>query len=284
MIRKAVQTMHGFFCTLDKKKIRERIVMLIVVSPAKTLDYESPLVTHKFTQPELVDYSKQLIEVCRQLTPADVASLMKVSDKIADLNVGRFQEWSEEFTPDNARQAILAFKGDVYTGLEAETLNDDDFDYAQKHLRMLSGLYGLLKPLDLMQPYRLEMGTKLANPKGSNLYQFWGNVITEKLNEAIAAQGDNVLINLASNEYFKAVKPKALDAQVITPIFKDAKNGQYKVISFFAKKARGMMARYIIENRISSVADLTQFDSAGYYFVEEESTPTELVFKREEQH
>ncbi|HAS6165225.1 TPA: peroxide stress protein YaaA [Vibrio vulnificus] len=258
--------------------------MLIVVSPAKTLDYESPLVTHKFTQPELVDYSKQLIEVCRQLTPADVASLMKVSDKIADLNVGRFQEWSEEFTPDTARQAILAFKGDVYTGLEAETLNDDDFDYAQKHLRMLSGLYGLLKPLDLMQPYRLEMGTKLANPKGSNLYQFWGNVITEKLNEAIVAQGDNVLINLASNEYFKAVKPKALDAQVITPIFKDAKNGQYKVISFFAKKARGMMARYIIENRISSVADLTQFDSAGYYFVEEESTPTELVFKREEQH
>ncbi|ELA3111672.1 peroxide stress protein YaaA [Vibrio vulnificus] len=258
--------------------------MLIVVSPAKTLDYESPLVTHTFTQPELVDYSKQLIEVCRQLTPADVASLMKVSDKIADLNVGRFQEWSEEFTPDNARQAILAFKGDVYTGLEAETLNDDDFDYAQKHLRMLSGLYGLLKPLDLMQPYRLEMGTKLANPKGSNLYQFWGNVITEKLNEAIAAQGDNVLINLASNEYFKAVKPKALDAQVITPIFKDAKNGQYKVISFFAKKARGMMARYIIENRISSVADLTQFDSAGYYFVEEESTSTELVFKREEQH
>ncbi|EID4420103.1 peroxide stress protein YaaA [Vibrio vulnificus] len=258
--------------------------MLIVVSPAKTLDYESPLVTHKFTQPELVDYSKQLIEVCRQLTPADVASLMKVSDKIADLNVGRFQEWGEEFTPDNARQAILAFKGDVYTGLEAETLNDDDFDYAQKHLRMLSGLYGLLKPLDLMQPYRLEMGTKLANDKGTNLYQFWGNVITDKLNEAIAAQGDNVLINLASNEYFKAVKPKNLDAQVITPIFKDGKNGQYKVISFYAKKARGMMARYIIENRIESVADLTKFDVAGYYFVEEESTPTDLVFKREEQH
>jgi cytoplasmic iron level regulating protein YaaA (DUF328/UPF0246 family) len=276
--------MRGFFCTLVKKKIRERIVMLIVVSPAKTLDYESPLVTHKFTQPELVDYSKQLIEVCRQLTPADVASLMKVSDKIADLNVGRFQEWSEEFTPDNARQAILAFKGDVYTGLEAETLNDDDFDYAQKHLRMLSGLYGLLKPLDLMQPYRLEMGTKLANDKGTNLYQFWGNVITDKLNEAIAAQGDNVLINLASNEYFKAVKPKNLDAQVITPIFKDGKNGQYKVISFYAKKARGMMARYIIENRIESVADLTKFDVAGYYFVEEESTPTDLVFKREEQH
>lgn len=257
--------------------------MLIVVSPAKTLDYESPLAIEKFTQPELVEYSKQLIDVCRKLTPADVASLMKVSDKIADLNVGRFREWSVEFTTDNARQAILAFKGDVYTGLDAESLSEDDFEYAQKHLRMLSGLYGLLKPLDLMQPYRLEMGTKLANGKGSNLYQFWGNVITDKLNEAISAQGDNVLINLASNEYFKAVKPKLLDAQVITPVFKDCKNGQYKVISFYAKKARGMMARYIIEQRISSVADLTKFDTAGYYFVEDESTPTELVFKREEQ-
>ncbi len=257
--------------------------MLIVVSPAKTLDYESPLATEKYTQPELVEYSKQLIDVCRKLTPADVASLMKVSDKIADLSVGRFQEWSETFTTDNSRQAILAFKGDVYTGLDAETLSEEDFDYAQKHLRMLSGLYGLLKPLDLMQPYRLEMGTKLANEKGANLYQFWGNVITDKLNQAIAEQGDNVLINLASNEYFKAVKPKALDAQVITPVFKDCKKGQYKVISFYAKKARGMMARYIIENRISSVADLTKFDTAGYYFVEEESTPTELVFKREEQ-
>ncbi len=257
--------------------------MLIVVSPAKTLDYESPLAIEKYTQPELTQYSKELIEVCRQLTPADISSLMKVSDKIASLNVARFEQWSETFTPDNARQAILAFKGDVYTGLEAETLSEQDFDYAQKHLRMLSGLYGLLKPLDLMQPYRLEMGTKLSNPKGSNLYQFWGNIITDKLNQAIEEQGDNVLVNLASNEYFKAVKPKSLDAQIITPIFKDCKNGQYKVISFYAKKARGMMARYIIENRIQSVADLTKFDTAGYYFCEAESTPTDLVFKREEQ-
>lgn len=257
--------------------------MLIVVSPAKTLDYESPLVTETYTQPELIDYSKQLIEVCRKLTPADVASLMKVSDKIADLNVGRFQEWSETFTLDNARQAILAFKGDVYTGLDAQTLTEADFEYAQRHLRMLSGLYGLLKPLDLMQPYRLEMGTKLANEKGSNLYQFWGNVITDKLNQAITEQGDNVLVNLASNEYFKAVKQKNLDAQVITPVFKDCKNGQYKVISFYAKKARGMMARFIIENRIESVADLTQFNTAGYTFAEDESSATELVFKREEQ-
>ncbi len=257
--------------------------MLIVVSPAKTLDYESPLPTERYTQPELVSHSAELIKVCRTLTPANIADLMKVSDKIAGLNVARFEQWSKTFTPDNARQAIFAFKGDVYTGLEAETLSDDDLDFAQDHLRMLSGLYGLLKPLDLMQPYRLEMGTKLANERGSNLYQFWGNIITDKLNDAVHAQGDNVVINLASNEYFKSVKPKALDAQVITPIFKDCKNGQYKVISFYAKKARGMMARYIIENRIESAKQLEDFDIAGYYFCSAESTPTELVFKREEQ-
>ncbi|MGF1771923.1 peroxide stress protein YaaA [Vibrio wakamikoensis] len=257
--------------------------MLIVVSPAKTLDYESPLATERFTQPELIEHSAELIQECRKLNPADVSALMKVSDKIAGLNVARFEEWSQTFTTDNARQAILAFKGDVYTGLEAESLSEDDFDFAQQHLRMLSGLYGLLKPLDLMQPYRLEMGTKLANERGTNLYQFWGDIITNKLNDALNAQGDNVLINLASNEYFKAVKPKQLDGKVITPVFKDCKNGQYKVISFYAKKARGMMARYIIENRIDSIEKLTAFDVAGYYFVEEESTATELVFKREEQ-
>lgn len=257
--------------------------MLIVVSPAKTLDYESELATDKFTQPELVTHSAELIEECRKLTPSDVAQLMKVSDKIAGLNVARFQQWSETFTPENARQAILAFKGDVYTGLEAQTLSEADFEYAQQHLRMLSGLYGLLRPLDLMQPYRLEMGTKLVNGRGSNLYQFWGDIITDKLNVALQAQGDNVLVNLASNEYFKSVKPKLLDAQIVTPVFKDCKNGQYKVISFYAKKARGMMARYIIDHRIDSVAALTKFDVAGYYFVEQESTATELVFKREEQ-
>ncbi|WP_135458726.1 peroxide stress protein YaaA [Vibrio echinoideorum] len=258
--------------------------MLVVVSPAKTLDYESPLATERFSQPEFVEHSAELIEECRKLTPADISALMKVSDKIAGLNVARFEQWNETFTQDNARQAILAFKGDVYTGLDAETLSNDDFDYAQNHLRMLSGLYGLLKPLDLMQPYRLEMGTRLANARGTNLYQFWGNIITDKLNEALNAQGDNVLINLASNEYFKAVKPKSLDGQIITPVFKDCKNGQYKVISFYAKKARGMMARYIIENKIDSVEALTQFDTAGYYFVEEESNAKELVFKREEQN
>lgn len=257
--------------------------MLIVVSPAKTLDYESPLATNTYTQPELVDHSVELIEQCRQLTPADIATLMKVSDKIAGLNAARFEQWQPEFTQENARQAILAFKGDVYTGLDANSLTEDDFQYAQQHLRMLSGLYGLLKPLDLMQPYRLEMGTKLANKRGTNLYQFWGTVITEKLNQALSSQGDDVLVNLASNEYFKAVKPKSLEAKVITPVFKDCKNGTYKVISFYAKKARGMMARYIIENRLDSIEQLKEFDVAGYYFVEAESTATEFVFKREEQ-
>jgi len=257
--------------------------MLIVVSPAKTLDYDSPLATQTYTLPELTDHSSELMEVCRKLTPMDIASLMKVSDKIAGLNAARFAEWQPEFTTENARQAILAFKGDVYTGLAAETMTDEDFAYTQQHLRMLSGLYGLLRPLDLMQPYRLEMGTKLANPRGANLYQFWGSVITEKLNAALAEQGDNILINLASNEYFKSVKPKSLDAQLITPVFKDCKNGNYKVISFYAKKARGMMARYIIDNRIKSVDELKQFDVAGYYFVPAESTSKELVFKREEQ-
>lgn len=257
--------------------------MLIVVSPAKTLDYDSPLATQTYTLPELTDHSSELMEVCRKLTPMDIASLMKVSDKIAGLNAARFAEWQPEFTTKNARQAILAFKGDVYTGLAAETMTDEDFAYTQQHLRMLSGLYGLLRPLDLMQPYRLEMGTKLANPRGANLYQFWGSVITEKLNAALAEQGDNILINLASNEYFKSVKLKSLDAQLITPVFKDCKNGNYKVISFYAKKARGMMARYIIDNRIKSVDELKQFDVAGYYFVPAESTSKELVFKREEQ-
>ncbi|MDV5171678.1 peroxide stress protein YaaA [Photobacterium rosenbergii] len=257
--------------------------MLIVVSPAKTLDYDSPLATESFTQPELTDHSAELIEVCRELTPAQIASLMKVSDKIAGLNAARFAEWQPEFTTDNARQAILAFKGDVYTGLAAETMNDEQFAYAQQHLRMLSGLYGLLRPLDLMQPYRLEMGTKLANPRGTNLYQFWGSIITDKVNQALAEQGDDILINLASNEYFKAVKPKQVAGKIITPVFKDCKNGTYKVISFYAKKARGMMARYIIDNQVDSVEKLQQFDTAGYYFVPAESTATELVFKREEQ-
>ncbi|KAB1180956.1 peroxide stress protein YaaA [Photobacterium damselae] len=257
--------------------------MLIVVSPAKTLDYESPLVTEQYTLPELTEHSQQLIEVCRELTPMDIARLMKVSDKIAGLNAARFAEWVPTFTPENARPAMFAFKGDVYTGLAAETMTDEQIAYAQQHFRMLSGLYGLLRPLDLMQPYRLEMGTKLENPRGANLYQFWGNIITDKVNLALTEQGDDILVNLASNEYFKSVKPKQVKGTIITPVFKDAKKGQYKVISFYAKKARGLMARYIIDNQIDSIEKLKEFDAAGYYFVAAESTATELVFKREEQ-
>lgn len=257
--------------------------MLILVSPAKTLDYDSPLSTQNHTLPEFVEHSAELIDVCRKLTPNDISSLMKVSDKIAGLNVARFEQWRSTFDFDNARQAIFAFKGDVYTGLDAESLSDTNLEFAQSHLRMLSGLYGLLKPLDLMQPYRLEMGTRLANGRGTNLYQFWGDIITDAVNQALAAQGDSTVINLASNEYFKAVKSKKVDGTIITPVFKDCKNGTYKVISFYAKKARGMMARYIIENEVNTLEQLKQFDIAGYYFVEAESTATELVFKREEQ-
>ena len=240
--------------------------MLLVVSPAKNLDYESPLATQKYSQPELLTESQLLIQQCKTLTPADIASLMGISDKLAGLNAARFGQWSQPFTPENARPAVLAFNGDVYTGFDAASLSEKDFDYAQKHMRILSGLYGLLKPLDLMQAYRLEMGTKLANERGSNLYQFWGNIITDKLNEALAAQGDNVLINLASNEYFKSVKKKSLDAEIITPAFKDWKNGQYKMISFFAKKARGLMARYIVENQVNDLDGLKAFDVAGYSY------------------
>jgi cytoplasmic iron level regulating protein YaaA (DUF328/UPF0246 family) len=256
--------------------------MLLVVSPAKNLDYDSPLATEQFSQPELLEHSQLLIKQCKKLTPADISSLMGISDKLAGLNAARFGEWATPFTQDNARQAILAFNGDVYTGLDAKSFSEKDFAFAQQHMRILSGLYGLLKPLDLMQAYRLEMGKKLDNDRGSNLYQFWGDIITEHLNAALAAQGDNVLINLASNEYFKSVKKKSLKAEVITPAFKDWKNGQYKMISFFAKKARGLMARYIIENQITDVEQLKAFDVAGYQYSTELSKANDWVFTRQE--
>ncbi|MGL4250303.1 MAG: peroxide stress protein YaaA [Aeromonas sp.] len=256
--------------------------MLIVVSPAKTLDYESPLVTPRFTQPELLDHSAELIKRARELSPDQIASLMKISDKLAGLNAARFAQWQPGFTPANARQAMLAFKGDVYTGLAVEDFSEADFDFAQGHLRMLSGLYGVLRPLDLMMPYRLEMGTRLDNRRGKDLYQFWGEVITDHLNEALARQGDEVLINLASDEYFKSVRPKSLKGRIITPVFKDEKNGQFKIISFYAKKARGMMARHIIKHRLTKVEQLTGFNTEGYYFVPEESDASHLMFKRAE--
>lgn len=256
--------------------------MLIIVSPAKNLDFESPLVTQEYTQPELLEHSQILVERCVKLTPADLSSLMKISDKLAGLNAARFGQWSQPFTHDNARQAILAFNGDVYTGLDVASFSGDDFNFAQQHFRILSGLYGLLKPLDLMQAYRLEMGTKLDNDRGSNLYQFWGNIITDKVNQSLAEQGDEVLINLASNEYFKAVKNKQINGTIITPAFKDWKNGQYKMISFFAKKARGLMARYIIQNQLTDVEQLKNFDIAGYQYSAEFSQENDWVFTRRE--
>lgn len=257
--------------------------MLILISPAKTLDYQSPLTTTRYTLPELLDNSQQLIHEARKLTPPQISTLMRISDKLAGINAARFHDWQPDFTPANARQAILAFKGDVYTGLQAETFSEDDFDFAQQHLRMLSGLYGVLRPLDLMQPYRLEMGIRLENARGKDLYQFWGDIITDKLNEALAAQGDNVVINLASDEYFKSVKPKKLNAEIIKPVFLDEKNGKFKIISFYAKKARGLMSRFIIENRLTKPEQLTGFNSEGYFFDEDSSSNGELVFKRYEQ-
>ncbi|MBT8768157.1 peroxide stress protein YaaA [Metapseudomonas boanensis] len=255
--------------------------MLMVISPAKTLDYETPPVTARYTQPQHLDHAQELIQHLRTLTPTNIAELMHLSDKLAGLNVARYGSWHPDFTPQNAKQALLAFKGDVYTGLNAEDFSEADFDFAQSHLRMLSGLYGLLRPLDLMQPYRLEMGTKLANARGKDLYAFWGERISGWLNEALEAQGDDVLLNLASNEYFSSVKRKALNARLIDTEFKDLKNGQYKIISFYAKKARGLMARYVIKERLNDPEGLKDFNYDGYRFSVAHSKPDSLVFLRE---
>jgi cytoplasmic iron level regulating protein YaaA (DUF328/UPF0246 family) len=261
--------------------------MQIVISPAKTLDFETPPNTATHSQAQFLDKSQLLIDNLAKKSVQDIAVLMKLSDKLAALNVARFGSWELPFSLDNAKQAVLAFKGDVYTGLDAQTLNEEDLAFAQQHLRILSGLYGLLQPLDLIQPYRLEMGTKLKQRSKDNLYQFWGSTLTQQLNANSATQEKNgqsaVLVNLASNEYFKAVQPKDLKARLITPIFKDQKNGQYKIISFFAKKARGMMVRYIIDKRITDAEQLKEFNYAGYYYNAEQSTANDWVFLREEQ-
>ncbi|MDO9624179.1 MAG: peroxide stress protein YaaA [Pseudomonas sp.] len=258
--------------------------MLMVISPAKTLDYTTAPVTQRYTQPEHLDHAQDLIAQLRDFTPMQIAELMHLSDKLAGLNAARFGSWTKDFTTENAKQALLAFKGDVYTGLNAEDFSEADFDFAQAHLRMLSGLYGVLRPLDLMQPYRLEMGTKLANPRGNNLYEFWGERISGWLNDALAAQGDEVLLNLASTEYFSAVKRKALRARIIDTEFKDLKNGQYKIISFYAKKARGLMTRYVIKERVSDPEQLKAFDYQGYAYSAEHSKTDKLVFLRDLAH
>ncbi|MEJ2418024.1 MAG: peroxide stress protein YaaA [Exilibacterium sp.] len=256
--------------------------MLTVISPAKTLDYETPPPTRIATKPEFLDDSQILIDELRQLAPQDIAKLMGISDKLALLNYDRFHSWHCPFTQTNAKQALLAFKGDVYTGLEAENFDSGDFKFAQKCLRILSGLYGLLRPLDLMQAYRLEMGTRFKNSRATDLYGFWGEKITEALNRQLRASNSETLVNLASNEYFKSVRPQHLNAEVITPVFKDFKGGQYKVISFFAKKARGMMSAFIIKNRLQHADALKEFDVAGYCFNQSLSRGGELVFTRKE--
>lgn len=255
--------------------------MLSIISPAKTLDFESPNKVRKSTQPRLLGQSAELVEDARCLSPEDIQSLMGVSEKIADLNHARFMNWSIPFSKDNARQAVLAFKGDVYTGLQADTMDGGQLAYAQQHLRILSGLYGLLRPLDLIQPYRLEMGLKFTNRGGANLYQFWGEYITRLLNQDLHKSKSDVLVNLASNEYFKALKPGLLEADIVTPVFKDLKSGKYKIISFFAKKARGAMARYIINHELNSIDGLKKFREGGYRYNVAESSARELVFTRD---
>lgn len=257
--------------------------MLMVISPAKTLDFETPSKTKTFTQPQFLAQAEELVEVMKGYSPQRMAKLMKLSDKLAGLNVARYQEWQPPFDLHNAKQALLAFKGDVYTGVDAESFKRPEFTYVQKHLRILSGLYGLLRPLDLIQPYRLEMGTALKNPGGKDLYQFWDGMIGDEINTTVKKmKGDSVLVNLASNEYFKSVQPKTIDARIVTPVFKDEKNGKYKVISFFAKKARGMMVAYAAHNKITRVEDLQNFDYAGYQYNNAMSDGDEWVFTREE--
>jgi cytoplasmic iron level regulating protein YaaA (DUF328/UPF0246 family) len=254
--------------------------MLTVISPAKTLDFDTPTVTDAFTQSSHLTQSRKLVRRLRQLSAADLSKLMQVSDNIAELNQQRFKQWKTPFKPENARQALFAFKGDVYIGLDAYSMQPDNVEFAQDHLRILSGLYGVLRPLDLIQAYRLEMGTRLDTEQGKNLYQFWDGRITKALNQELRLSGSSTLINLASNEYFKSIKPKLLKADVITPVFKDYNKGSYQTIGFFAKKARGMMARYLIDHRINDPEALKEFDREGYSFNLDLSGSHEWVFTR----
>ncbi|MGK5078900.1 peroxide stress protein YaaA [Janthinobacterium sp. HLX7-2] len=252
--------------------------MLIVLSPAKSLDLETPPTTALHSTPDFLDHSAQLIERMRQFSPAEVGSLMGISDALSALNVARYASWTPQL--DDARQAIMAFNGDVYAGFEARSLQPAQLDYAQSQVRILSGLYGLLRPLDLIHPHRLEMGTRLSTARGKDLYAFWGDTITNGLNRTAKEQGAKVLVNLASEEYFKSVKPRQLDVPVIAPVFEDWKNGKYKIISFYAKRARGMLARYAAVNHIRDPQQLKHFDVDGYAYVPEASNDKSWVFRR----
>lgn len=257
--------------------------MFFVLSPAKNLNEKAPAPVKEFTQPDLLAEAEILMRQLRELAPQQIAELMHVSDKIALLNAERNAEWHTPFTPDNAKQAVFMFNGDVYEGIAADILKPEQIQYLQQHVRLLSGLYGVLRPLDLMQPYRLEMGTAFANTRGKNLYEFWGDIITDLLNDTLAQAGSDILINLASQEYFKSVNTKKLKARLITPVFKDEKNGKYKIISFYAKRARGLMVRYAAEHNITDPEMLKNFDYEGYSFNAAASNESEWVFMRKEQ-
>jgi len=254
--------------------------MLSVISPAKSLDFETAPATNLYSQPEFLQLSQQLITQLKPLSPQDLSKLMKISDKLASLNAARYQQWQPPFNLENAKQAALAFTGDVYTGLDAKSLDEKALEFGQQHLRILSGLYGLLRPLDLIQPYRLEMGTSLSNPAGKDLYAFWRDTLTTAINQELKKQKTQVLINLASQEYFKALDHKKLDAEVITPVFKDWKNGQYKIISFYAKKARGLMSRYLLDQQIDQPEGLKEFDLEGYAYNSSLSEGNSWVYTR----
>jgi len=252
--------------------------MLIVLSPAKTLDLDTPPTTKLHTTPDFLDRSGQLIDVLRNYSPAQIGSLMSISDSLAHLNVGRYASWSAD--PAQGRQAIMAFNGDVYAGFDARSLKPAQLAYAQSRLRILSGLYGVLRPLDMIHPHRLEMSTRLTTPAGKDLYAFWGETVTAALNGAITDNGAEVLVNLASEEYFKSVKPRLLSVPVITPVFEDWKNGKYKIISFFAKRARGLMARYAAVKGITDPVKLKRFNVDGYAFDKRDSDDTTWIFRR----
>ena len=254
-------------------------MMLTVISPAKKLDYSSTVEPQAHTQPELLSHAKELLKGLKTLSPQDVCALMGLSDKLGALNYERFQEWRTPFNQKNARQALLAFKGDVYQGLDAQSMSAGELAWAQDNLRILSGLYGLLRPLDLMQPYRLEMGTKYSNARGNDLYKFWGNIITDEINKVLVGKTP-VLLNLASNEYFKSVQTKDIKGQIISPQFMDKKDDKYKIISFYAKKARGLMSAYIIKNKIIDVEKIKGFDSDGYSYNAAMSEGDKWVFTR----
>lgn len=254
--------------------------MLIVISPAKSLDYKTPSVTDVFTMPDMLDESEKLLTKLRKMTPQKLSELMGISAKLGQLNYERFQTWHRPFTTENAKQSVLAFSGDVFQGLDANSLSEVQLLKLQSGLRILSGLYGVLKPLDLMQPYRLEMGTSLRYQRSNDLYEFWRPKITAGINKAMEESGSNVLVNLASNEYFKSIDFKKLNGEVVSPEFRDYKNGKYKIISFYAKRARGLMTRFIVENDIQYAEELQAFDSEAYVFNPHLSKENVPVFTR----